>query len=613
MRRQPRAARKPGRCFVALLFVLAAGGVGPAVSPAVAGDVIRTVAGGGTGGDGGAATAASLDAARGVAVTPDGGFLIGDHTRVRKVDPDGTITTLVSGLFDVMDVSATPDGGALVAEWTPNDVKRISAAGVVTATIPATKPLGVTGLADGSFYLAEYGSCNDGGGSGQVRKVGADNATDATYTGIGCPSDVSVMTGGGFLAADLGGCRVFSVSSTGTASSVAGDGNCGFAGDGGTATSARLNRPQGVVSLASGGFLVSDRDNGRVRRVSSEGTITTIAGSGGPGQSSNEFGDGCPATRGWIEQPLHIDVTASGAILLSDHTNGGARIREVKEGPVTAAPTVGLSATPNPALTGDLVSFDAASSVDACGSPLAFEWDLDGNGSFERDTGSSAQTDATYPDRGSRVVRVRVTGTGGVVRTGSLDVGIRPAPPPGLVGISINGGAQFTNDPQVQLHVVWPAFAQELVASNDGGFGDAHTSALHATIPWTLASTGPERLPKTVYARFDDNTQTFQDDIVLDETAPVVQQATATRARAVAARITIAAAKRRAFRVRTRAKDNLSGVARLQLTTNKHKPGRALHYKPKRVFKASSSKIYVRVRDRAGNWSRWRNVKVARK
>src|SRR4029079_9821871 len=90
------------------------------------------------------------------------------------------------------------------------------------------------------------------------------------------------------------------------------------------------------------------------------------------------------------------------------------------------------------------------------------------------------------------------------------------APPPGPVGVSINNGAQYTNDPDVHVAVVWPACVHTLTISNDGGFRAAEVKALARTTDWTLSSSGPERLPKTIYVRFDGSTQTFQDDIILD-------------------------------------------------------------------------------------------------
>jgi len=82
-----------------------------------------------------------------------------------------------------------------------------------------------------------------------------------------------------------------------------GDRAAGFSGDGCPATAAQLSNPSKVAVTADGGFLISDRGNHRVRRVSPAGTITTVAGTG-----AASSGDGGPATAA----PLLLTATASG-------------------------------------------------------------------------------------------------------------------------------------------------------------------------------------------------------------------------------------------------------------------------------------------------------------
>ena len=96
------------------------------------------------------------------------------------------------------------------------------------------------------------------------------------------------------------------------------------------------------------------------------------------------------------------------------------------------------------------------------------------------------------------------------------------------VGVSINDGAQYTNDPDVTVFAVWPGFASDALVSNDGGFKTAVNFPVAEKIPWKLDSSGPERLPKTIYVRFTAGTQvseTYQDDIILDQTPPKVLSA----------------------------------------------------------------------------------------
>jgi hypothetical protein len=104
----------------------------------------------------------------------------------------------------------------------------------------------------------------------------------------------------GFLSADVNNRRVRQVTAAGVITTVAGTGACGFAGDGGPASRARLNSPTDVAVLRGGGFVIADNVNHRVRRVGPDGTITTIAGNG----SAAYAGDGKPATKASLRAAL---------------------------------------------------------------------------------------------------------------------------------------------------------------------------------------------------------------------------------------------------------------------------------------------------------------------
>jgi hypothetical protein len=200
-------------------------------------------------------------------------------------------------------------------------------------------------------------------------------------------------------------------------------------------------------------------------------------------------------------------------------------------------------------------------------------------------------------------------------------------PPQSEIGVTINNAALYTNKPDVELTIVAPDQTTNVRLSNDGGFGSATTRTVQSgTYDWTLNSSGPERLPKTIYVRFDSvclsASQTFTDDIILDETPPAVTSAAATPAKAGQSFESLAAgaksfesfassnAKGRLYRVKLRAHDNVSGVGKLQITWNKARPGKWLPYKARVTFRTTKRTIWVRVRDRAGNPSRWRKAHV---
>lgn len=123
---------------------------------------------------------------------------------------------------------------------------------------------------------------------------------------------------------------------TGNISTVAGNGTSGYSGDGGSATSAQLNYPEGVVVSSAGDIYISDRNNARVRVVSS-GVITTFAGTGTPGYS----GDNGQATQAQLNQPSGLALDSAGRLLICDDMNH--RIRRVESGTITTICGIGAS------------------------------------------------------------------------------------------------------------------------------------------------------------------------------------------------------------------------------------------------------------------------------
>jgi hypothetical protein len=178
---------------------------------------------------------------------------------------------------------------------------------------------------------------------------------------------------------------------------------------------------------------------------------------------------------------------------------------------------------------------------------------------------------------------------------------VPPLPPPGPIGVSIDAGAQYTNNRDVAISVVWPAGGWNLLLSNDGGFQNAITFPLAPQIAWRLDSSGPERLPKTVYVRFGASAQTFQDDIILDETQPRLKSVSVQGPASVS--VAVAAATKN-VRLRLNAVDRTSGVERMQIARSKSAPAKWRTFKKRTSF-MGAKRPWVRVRDRAGNESRW--------
>jgi hypothetical protein len=272
-------------------------------------------------------------------------------------------------------------------------------------------------------------------------------------------------------------------------------------------------------------------------------------------------------------------------------------------------PTAAFTIAPNPVLIGRSVTFDASASSDTSGPIQKFEWDLDGDGTFEKDMGRESSASAVYAAPGIVNVKLRVTDGIGLQTVSEQTLTVTAPSLPNTIGVTINKGAQYTNTPSVKLTAAAPFGTTNLLVSNDGGFLAAKTFKPATTIDWVLDSSGPERLPKTVYLRFlfgTFSTPNYTDDIILDERPPVVSHAAVAGAGSASA-VRIAKAKK--WKLRVKARDSNSGVAGVQVTTSKRKPGKLLKYRRKLTVKSAKRPKYLRARDRAGNYSKWKKLR----
>ena len=136
----------------------------------------------------------------------------------------------------------------------------------------------------------------------------------ATNAGLNSPYGVAVDTAGNlFIVED--GCRIRRVdAATGIITTVVGDGNCGFTGDGGAAAAARIGNPRHVIVAGNGDLYINDWGNSRIRKVeAATGVISTYAGNG----SSGSGGDNGPATAAQLEAPQGLVLLPNGDLLIS--------------------------------------------------------------------------------------------------------------------------------------------------------------------------------------------------------------------------------------------------------------------------------------------------------
>jgi trimeric autotransporter adhesin len=162
----------------------------------------------------------------------------------------------------------------------------------------------------------------------------------AAYGGDGGPASRAQLNGptgialdaeGNVYVADTNNNSIRKVSPSGTISTAVGSGAEGNAGDGGPATAAALNRPQGVAAEPGGALYIADTFNSRVRKVAPDGTISTLAGTG----ISSFNGDGQPAASAALSLPTDVALDSSGRVYIADF--GNSRIRRVADGQISTA------------------------------------------------------------------------------------------------------------------------------------------------------------------------------------------------------------------------------------------------------------------------------------
>ncbi len=274
--------------------------------------IINTIAGTGSfgySGDGSAATKAQMADPLGISVDRNGNIYIADiwNYRVRKISSGNIGTIAGNGL-----VSYSGDGGpATSAELnTPRGVAMDKAGNLYIADLQNNRVRQITpgGLINTIAGNGTPGYSGDGG--------------QATSAQLAAPQGVAVDKSGNIYIADTGNQCIREVSPNGVIATLAGKGTVGFGGDGGPATGAFLNQPRGVAVDASGNVYVADFNNQRVRLVSPNGTITTLAGNGAVGFS----GDGGPAASAELNGPISVAVDASDNVYIADSNNYRVRV-----------------------------------------------------------------------------------------------------------------------------------------------------------------------------------------------------------------------------------------------------------------------------------------------
>ncbi|MCW3121794.1 MAG: hypothetical protein JWQ38_1286 [Flavipsychrobacter sp.] len=273
--------------------------------------IINTIAGGTTGysGDGGPATDAELFFPNSVIVDSMDNVYISDmgNSVIRMISPSGTISTIAgtgssgyngdgiaataADLSYPTDIAVDKAGNLYIADEYNSRIRMVSSTTGIITTVAGTGTPGFSG-----------------------------DSGPATAADISFPASIAIDTAGNIIFTDEFNARIRSVATSGIITTIAGNGTSGYSGDGGSALAANLGRIPGIATDIAGNVYLADQYNNKLRKVSTTGTITGIAGRNGI------FGDG-PALQAQITVPYNIATDDSGNVYIPDTYN--SRIRKI--------------------------------------------------------------------------------------------------------------------------------------------------------------------------------------------------------------------------------------------------------------------------------------------
>jgi len=285
------------------------------------------------------------------------GLAAGGSSALAQGAPPNNVQATEAPLAAPAQIAYDSAGNLYIADLNDNVIRKVDLAGIVT-TVAGTgeqgfagdgrpaisalldSPAGVAIDAAGNIYIADTHNQ-------RVRKV--NNGTITTIAGTGVagfsgdngaagaaqlsnPTALAVDANGNLYIADTDNHRIRKISGT-TITTVAGDGEQIFSGDGGAAIAAGIDSPNGVAVDAAGKIYIADTHNQRIRVVDLAGNISTLAGNG----SKSYGGDGGASTSALLARPRGLSVDAKGNIYVADSDNNRIRLIAVGGNIVTVA------------------------------------------------------------------------------------------------------------------------------------------------------------------------------------------------------------------------------------------------------------------------------------
>jgi len=267
--------------------------------------VISTIAGtaaAGSTGDNGPASAAQLNAPRGLAVDSLGNLCIADsgNNEVREITPGGLMLPVATQLNNPLSVATDAQGSVYIADSGNNRIVKVTAAGITSIFATIDSPQAIAVDSSGNLLVAD---------PTQIWTVTPAGVATSTITGLSSPTGLAVASDGNLLIAEPAANLVQQWTS-GTLTTIAGTGTAGFSGDGSPALSAQLSAPAGIGIGANGVFWIADSGNNRIRsltpvvtsQTAPSATLSVVnaaslaAGPIAPGEIVTVFGSGFSVT-----------------------------------------------------------------------------------------------------------------------------------------------------------------------------------------------------------------------------------------------------------------------------------------------------------------------------